>query len=98
MGRPKSTSRLRRLIAEQEVRVTQILSRLVEAEEMLASETCEARQGLVGRLVGARRGQCENAESKLERLKDELASELVKRAARKLLIGPASFSDTENVQ
>lgn len=88
MGRPKSIARLRRLVEEQEGKVTSILLRLVEAEEALAdTEPDSDRYGLAGRLVGARRGQVENAEGKLERLKDELAAEVERRTARDRLMG-----------
>lgn len=87
MGRPKSVTRMRRLITEQGDRVLQITTRLAEAEEQLAGLVDDdPLRGPVARLVGARRGQVENAESKAERLKNELARELKLRAARDLLM------------
>lgn len=87
MGRPKSTGRLRRLIEAQRLRVAQIMERLAEAEESLAElDQDDPRYGPTGRLVGARRGQVENAEVKFERLQDELATELERRAARAALL------------
>lgn len=88
MGRPKSTGRLRGLVNEQERVVSRLLARLVESEEALAGFQGTDRDGaLRRRLVGARRGQLENAESKLERLKDELGTEIERRAARDTLLG-----------
>lgn len=87
MGRPKSVTRMRRLIGEQTERVVAITTRLAEAEEQLAGlSDDDPLRGPVARLVGARRGQVENAESKAERLKNELARELRLRAARELLL------------
>lgn len=69
--------------------MSRLLARLVEAEEELAGADgiAEERLHLLRRLVGARRGQLENAEAKNERLKDELASEIERRAARDALLG-----------
>jgi len=96
MGRPKSMARLRRLVAEQQECVLQITTRLVEAEESLAELSADdPRYGLAGRLAGARRGQVENATSKLERVTGELEYEVRRRRARTLLLGGAN--DTENI-
>lgn len=87
MGRPKSVNRMRRLIGEQGDRILQITTRLAEAEEQLSDiPDDDPLRGPVARLVGARRGQVENAESKAERLKNELVRELKLRAARDLLM------------
>lgn len=94
MGRPKSITRMKRLIGEQTDRVLSITTRLAEVEERLAGlSDDDPLRGPVARLVGARRGQVENAESKGERLKNELARELKLRAARAMLLEGSARTD-----
>ena len=94
MARPKSMSRMRRLITEQTARLVAITTRLAEAEERLAElGDADPLRGPVARLVGARRGQVENAESHLERLKGECAREIGLRAAREVLLASCPSPD-----